>query len=50
MNQLMVMTGGGRGFQAGSYFLKEEHVRKSPDLIQSGVNWFKTSNNTKCTA
>lgn len=31
----MVMTGGGRGFQAGSYFLKEEHVRKSPDLIQN---------------
>lgn len=48
MNQ--VMTGRGRGFQSGScFFLKGEHVRKTPDLIQSVVNWFKTSNNTKFT-
>lgn len=48
MNQLM--PGGGRGLQSGSYFLKGKLVRKTPDLIQSVLNWFKTSNNTKFTA
>lgn len=43
----MAMLGGGRDFQSGSYFLRGKHVRKTPALMQSVLNWSQTSNNKK---
>lgn len=50
MNQLMVNARRRQRVPVWKLFFEGETCQETPDLIQSVLNWFKTSNNTKFTA